>query len=702
MTGQGAILDLMRLNFIFIKHEDRRISIIGGLILAGLTLTAGISVYVVMQQQEESLLRKNLETALQSNERLFKSEMNQALSNTRSVTTRPYLIQTLQLLESEPNNAKVPVELQRSAKSFLQTGFTAFSFYDVGGHEVARAGHFSQQHDLRVPLKTKNRAFLLWDGQFILHASMDVLDEQGRRVGTVMTETDLPLLTDAFADMASIGKTGEFGVCVPLADDEKNMDCFLSRTSGIEFKRLARVIEGKPLPMNHALNGESGILFAKDYRREQVVAAYAPVGAFGLGMVVKIDQAELYQPVIEQLKFIAPLLAALVIVGMLLLNFLVRPLVRKLVDSERAARDANALLRISETRFTNIVNMAVDAIISVDQNQHILNFNQGAERIFGYTAAEVAGQPLDMLLPVRFAETHSEYVHRFATGPDTARDMNHRRAGIHGRRRDGTEFPAEASISSVNENGNLRLTVFLRDITELKRIDRMKSEFISTASHELRTPLTAIYASLDMLHSGMAGELPPDVKELLSISHNSAGRLVRLINDVLDVEQIESRSMFYDKVVQPLLPLVEQAITATQSYADQYQVKFELSSGSTDAPVRVDADRVIQVLVNLLSNAAKFSPAGGAVVSVNLRQLPDCTRVSVTDSGSGIPGTFRDRIFQRFAQVDSSDRRQKGGSGLGLYLCKSIIESHQGTIDFFSDPGKGCEFYFDLPLAAQA
>ena len=692
----------MRLNFLSIKHEDRRISIIGGLILAGLTLTAGISVYVVMQQQEESLLRKNLETALQSNERLFKSEMNQALSNTRSVTTRPYLIQTLQLLESEPNNAKVPVELQRSAKSFLQTGFTAFSFYDVGGHEVARAGHFSQQHDLRVPLKTKNRAFLLWDGQFILHASMDVLDEQGRRVGTVMTETDLPLLTDAFADMASIGKTGEFGVCVPLADDEKNMDCFLSRTSGIEFKRLARVIEGKPLPMNHALNGESGILFAKDYRREQVVAAYAPVGAFGLGMVVKIDQAELYQPVIEQLKFIAPLLAALVIVGMLLLNFLVRPLVRKLVDSERAARDANALLRISETRFTNIVNMAVDAIISVDQNQHILNFNQGAERIFGYTAAEVAGQPLDMLLPVRFAETHSEYVRRFATEPDTARDMSHRRAGIHGRRRDGTEFPAEASISSVNENGNLRLTVFLRDITELKRIDRMKSEFISTASHELRTPLTAIYASLDMLHSGMAGELPPDVKELLSISHNSAGRLVRLINDVLDVEQIESRSMFYDKVVQPLLPLVEQAITATQSYADQYQVKFELSSGSTDAPVRVDADRVIQVLVNLLSNAAKFSPAGGAVVSVNLRQLPDCTRVSVTDSGSGIPGTFRDRIFQRFAQVDSSDRRQKGGSGLGLYLCKSIIESHQGTIDFFSDPGKGCEFYFDLPLAAQA
>ena len=456
----------------FLKRQDRRISIIGGLILAGLTLAAGISVYLVMQRQEESLLGKSLEAALQSNVRFFESQIDQAISNTRAVTGHPYLVQNLQLLEAEPGNISGLVELQLIARSSLLGSLTGSSFYDIRGHEVARAGYFSRNHDLRVPLKTKDRAFLLWNGQFILRVSMsmDILDYRGRRVGTLVTEANLPLLDRVFADIASIGKTGEFAVCAPWQDDEKKMDCFLSRLSGKEsFKRLARVVEGEPLPMNHALNGETGILFAKDYRREQVVAAYAPVGSLGLGMVLKIDQAELYSPMTEQLKFIAPLLAALVMIGVLLLNVLVRPLVRKLVDSERAARDANALLRVSETRFTNIVNMAMDAIISVDQNQHILNFNQGAERIFGYTAAEVTGHPLDMLLPVRLAETHPEHASRFAIEPDSARNMSQWGAEIRGRRRDGTEFPAEASISKVKENGNFRFTVFLRDITERKQ-----------------------------------------------------------------------------------------------------------------------------------------------------------------------------------------------------------------------------------------
>ena len=145
--------------------------------------------------------------------RSFESQIDQVLSNTQTVASRPYLINNLQLLASEPGNATGLIALQSAAKSFLLTGFTGMSFYDVRGHEVARAGFFSQPPELRVPLKAKNRAFLLWKGQFILHASMDMLDQQGRRVGTVMTEASLPLLTRAFADVASIGETGEFAVC---------------------------------------------------------------------------------------------------------------------------------------------------------------------------------------------------------------------------------------------------------------------------------------------------------------------------------------------------------------------------------------------------------------------------------------------------------------------------------------------------------
>ena len=144
-----------------LKRQDHRISIIGALILLTLTLAAGISVYIVMQRQAESMLSKSLEVSLQSNLRLFESQIDQAMANTQAVTTRPFPIQNLQLLESEPDNATGLYELQRIAKSFLLTGFTGMSFYDVRGHEVAQAGRFSRNHDLRVPLKAKNHTSLL-------------------------------------------------------------------------------------------------------------------------------------------------------------------------------------------------------------------------------------------------------------------------------------------------------------------------------------------------------------------------------------------------------------------------------------------------------------------------------------------------------------------------------------------------------------
>jgi PAS domain S-box-containing protein len=240
------------------------------------------------------------------------------------------------------------------------------------------------------------------------------------------------------------------------------------------------------------------------------------------------------------------------------------------------------------------------------------------------------------------------------------------------------------------------------DISERKEVERLKSEFISTVSHELRTPLTSIYGSLSLLASGMAGELAPDVNELVDLSLRSSERLVRLINDVLDVEKIESKMMTYSKVVQPLAPLIDQAIDTTRHYANQYgvQVEFEtrLDSVLANVQVHIDADRMVQVLVNLLSNAVKFSERGERV-SVRMAVLGQQVRVSVVDRGQGIPEEFRAQIFERFSQADSTDRRQKGGTGLGLSICKSIVEEHGGVIDYVSTPGAGTEFYFELPLA---
>lgn len=353
-------------------------------------------------------------------------------------------------------------------------------------------------------------------------------------------------------------------------------------------------------------------------------------------------------------------------------------------------------VRDNENRIKTIIETAQGAFIGVNFEGRITDWNTQAEKMLGWHQEDILGLPLDTLVPERFKASISKAMQVFSsTGAANFINTHLERLVL---TNDGRELPVEIRIGLVNTPKLKFFSAFLHDISERKQVERMKNEFISTASHELRTPLTAIYGALSLVNSGLVGELSPDAKELIGISYRSAERLVRLVNDILDVEKIESCSMTYERVVQPVLPLLEQSIRATQAYADQYQVRFELICESgQDAQARVDADRVIQVVVNLLSNAAKFSPAGGAEVTVRLQRLPGCVRVSVTDSGCGIPESFRSRIFDRFAQADASDQRQKGGTGLGLNICKSIIEAHEGHIDFVSEAGQGSEFYFELP-----
>ena len=391
-------------------------------------------------------------------------------------------------------------------------------------------------------------------------------------------------------------------------------------------------------------------------------------------------------------------------------------LIRNLQEKERLLREMNASLenrveqrtadlthalaavQSNEARVRTIIESA-RAFVGIDFEGRITDWNGEAEKMLGWTRAEIIGQSMNVIIPARFhASLMPALRQAVSSGTSGMLNTTVERLVVS---RDGHEIPVEVRIGLINTDAVQLFSVFLHDISERKNMERLKSEFISTASHELRTPLTAIYASLDMLQTGMAGELPPDAMRLLGISHKSAERLVRLVNDVLDVEKIESGGMSYQFSVQPLLALAQQAIASTQAYADEYKVRIELVAKPGNDLVNVDADRIVQVVVNLLSNAAKFSPAGGSVVMVRLDPRDGVIRLSVTDTGSGIPAEFHDRVFQRFAQADSSDRRQKGGTGLGLNICKSIIIAHHGTIEFDSSPGKDTEFYFELPLVGQ-
>jgi PAS domain S-box-containing protein len=513
-------------------------------------------------------------------------------------------------------------------------------------------------------------------------------------------------------------------------------------------------------------------------------------------------------------------------------------------------RRVEEVLRFAQARFAGILEIADDAIISVDSRQRIILFNKGAENIFGYSAQEVMNRPLDVLLPFRFADLHRQHVNNFAQLNAQARRMNERGA-IYARRKDGGEFPAEASISRLDlpEEDEQVFTVILRDISDRKRaeeelarlshqnelilnsvgeglcgldlqghitfvnpaaarilgyriddlmhqpiqiilpavksdgspyrwiespiylalqdgssqqgrdemlrrrdgstfpaeymvtpiqeqtrivgavltfknvsdrrlVERMKDEFVSVVSHELRTPLTSIHGSLGMLASGLLSADSERGQRLLQIAVDSTDRLMRLINDILDIERIESGKVTMSKQTCNVADLFQQAVEVMQPMADKFTAR--LVAHPIPQRLWADPDRIIQTLTNLLSNAIKFSPPEGMVelaaevVQANsiphLRQINAVSKTEddaalslliwVKDQGRGIPPEKIDSIFERFQQVDASDSRNHDGTGLGLAICRSIVQQHGGQIWVDSNVGEGSTFYLTLPLPA--
>lgn len=255
--------------------------------------------------------------------------------------------------------------------------------------------------------------------------------------------------------------------------------------------------------------------------------------------------------------------------------------------------------------------------------------------------------------------------------------------------------------SMVQREGVLR--ILAKEAQEALQVaeeaSRFKSEFTSTVSHELRTPLTSIRGSLGLIASGVMGALKPDIGRLIGIACDNTERLLFLINDILDISKIESGKMDFVMGPVDLKVVLLQSIEANQAYGEQYGVKYHLNDVVDGITVYADTDRLMQVLNNLLSNAAKFSPKG-AEVDVSVIQKNEVIRVEIKDYGNGIPVEFQSRIFEKFSQADGSDTRKVGGTGLGLSISRAIVEKMGGSIGFDTEEGRGATFYIDVSLYA--
>jgi len=257
------------------------------------------------------------------------------------------------------------------------------------------------------------------------------------------------------------------------------------------------------------------------------------------------------------------------------------------------------------------------------------------------------------------------------------------------------------SVPERQADGSVLWYGFISDITERKKIERLKDEFVSTVSHELRTPLTAISGAIGLLHGEVFGPLPQQAAQMTQLAQANVKKLQLLINDLLDMDKLIAGKMLFDIQPQPLLPIIETSLRDNQSYAQQYQVSYQLQAISADMWVNVDSMRLQQVMANLLSNAAKFSPPQ-AEVNIIVQQQGDKALIRVIDTGCGISEQFKPHIFSKFSQADSSDIKSKGGTGLGLAISKQLMSHMQGEIGFQSEQDNGSEFYLLLPLASTA
>lgn len=353
-------------------------------------------------------------------------------------------------------------------------------------------------------------------------------------------------------------------------------------------------------------------------------------------------------------------------------------------------------LQLSESRFRALFELSPIGIALNDfESGRFLDLNDALLKPTGYSREEFTQLDYYSVTPIEYLPDEKRMRESMM---QTGRYGPFEKEYI---RKDGTRYPVLLNgVLTEDSNGRQLIWSIIEDISERKRIEQLKNQFISTVSHELRTPLTSIAGSLKLMSGGVAGEIPETARQMLQIAIQNSERLSLLINDLLDMERLASGRISMNLKPQALVPIIELTLAQLQSYADQHQVILVFQSPPALSPwARVDEQRFAQVMVNLLSNAVKFSHPGHSV-TVNIAEHPDLVEIAVTDTGTGIPESFMPQLFEQFTQADASDQRSRTGTGLGLAICKALVEQMGGSIRVESTLGEGSTFTISLPSLA--
>jgi len=376
--------------------------------------------------------------------------------------------------------------------------------------------------------------------------------------------------------------------------------------------------------------------------------------------------------------------------------------------SERKQVEGN--LRASEARLSGILDIEPEAVIAIDAERNICLFNQGAERIFGYSSDEVIGKSLEMLMPGRFREGHKKHIEGFDRSQVTSRLMDQRQE-IYGLKKDGTEFSASASVSKLEIKGDMIFTVLLQDITKRKEAEealfaaknaseqanRAKSEFLAVMSHELRTPLNAIGGFADMMIGEFFGALgSPKYKEYAEDIRASSDYLLNLVNDILDLSAIEAGKMPLEKESLSIKDMVSDCSRLIIKTVGLKDISYSVDAPAHLPSLHADKRSLKQILINVLSNAVKFTPNGGRI-SLSVKTLKGHHVFQVCDNGIGVAEEKLHTLTESFVRGETDPHKTQEGTGLGLAIVKSLIDLHDGNLTIESKIGKGTLVTISLP-----
>ncbi len=361
-------------------------------------------------------------------------------------------------------------------------------------------------------------------------------------------------------------------------------------------------------------------------------------------------------------------------------------------DLARVLQNTLDKLHDEENSAEVIFNSAFDGLLTVNASGEILRINPACSKLFGYAPDKLIGKTIDKIMPPQEAKLLYHYLQ--TNNHNGLSVFEHEIIGI---KNDGTTFPVDLSLTRTLQGTSHVFAGVLRDATMRKKKESLKDAFASTVNNQLRLPLTNIRDTLADIKDWTSSRLDDKGRRLVNFAYDNCARLSDFLDDVLDIEKIASGKMYYVLRETNICPLIHHIVETQQDFAETNKVALAIDGVCTRALCQIDGPRFMQAFINILSNAIKFSP-DGETVTIKIQQEDDSIRLSVIDHGPGIPVSFQNRVFEKFAQAEESTAKAQGGSGLGLYLAKTILEAFNGRLSFETEEGKGSAFHIDLPL----